>query len=94
MILILTCSGPRMILILILTAISADCNELWIFRENLAMGLPGLYSEGVNSDVHKFLDFPENDFDSHSHRLETNSSHCLYFRLDWYIDSNAIPENP
>ena len=46
------------------------------------MGLPGLYSEEVDSDVHKFLDFPQNDFDSHSHGLETVDPGHFHFRFN------------
>jgi hypothetical protein len=82
MILILTLPGPRMILILILTAILADCNEISISQKILAGGVSGAYCWEVNRDVHEFLSFPQNDFDSHSHCLETNSSNCLCFRFD------------
>ena len=72
----------RMILILILPAMLALCNEISTFWKIPTEGTPCLYCWEVDSDVHKFPDFYPDDFDFHSHGLEAAHPGRFYFRFD------------
>ena len=71
-----------MILILILPAMLALCNEMSTFWRIPTEGTPCLYCWEVNSDVREFPNFPTNDFDFHSHGLETVDPGHFRFRFN------------